>query len=38
MYGCLQKLINIYDNQTNELNELDTNLSRLQNMVDELNM
>jgi hypothetical protein len=37
MYGCLKKLINIYDNQTNELNILDTNLSKLQNMVDELN-
>jgi len=36
MYGCLQKLINIYDNQTNELNLLDTNLSKLQNTVDEL--
>ena len=36
MYGCLQKLINIYDNQTNELNLLDTNLSKLQNTVEEI--
>jgi hypothetical protein len=36
MYGCLKKLINIYDNQTNELDLLDTNLSKLQSLVDEL--
>ena len=36
MYGCLKKLINIYDNQTTELDTLDTNLTRLQNMVDEI--
>jgi hypothetical protein len=37
MYGCLQKIMNVYDNQTNELNNLEKNILKLQNTINELN-
>ena len=37
MYGCLQKLINIYDEQSNELNNLNDNLDKLKKIMDDIN-
>jgi hypothetical protein len=36
MYGCLQKLMKVYDEQTTELSQLEDNISKSQTIIDNL--